>query len=87
MKICKNCGYCGKETTITKGSFGVEIALWILGLITFGILILIALPYSLWRIFSKQKACPKCSSTNMIPLDTPAGKKLAEEFKIKIGNK
>lgn len=82
MKICKNCGYIGDEKTIVKGSVGIEIILWVLGLLTLGIFILFALPYSLWRVFSKEKACPKCSAPNMIPLDTPAGKKLAQEFKV-----
>lgn len=82
MKICKNCGYCGNEKSITKGSFGTEIILWLLGLLTFGIVLLIAIPYSIWRMCSKTKACPKCGAQNMIPLDTPAGKELAERFGI-----
>lgn len=82
MKICKNCGYCGNEGNIVKGSFGTEICLWILGLLTFGIILLIAIPYSIWRMCSKTKACPKCGAPNMIPLDTPAGQELAERFKV-----
>lgn len=84
MKICKNCGYCGEEETKVKGSLGLEIALWILGLLTMGIGWLVALPYSIWRLCSKTKGCPKCGSENMLPLDTPAGKKLAEDFKVSI---
>lgn len=82
MKICKNCGYCGEEGTVVKGSLGVEILLWILGLLTFGIVLLIAIPYSIWRLCSKTKACPKCGAQNMIPLDTPAGQELANKFKV-----
>lgn len=81
-KICKNCGYCGKEATVVKGSVVIEIALWLLGILTFGIFLLFALPYSLWRIFTKQKACPKCGAQNMLPLDTPAGQELFERFKM-----
>lgn len=80
-KICKNCGYCGEEVTNVKGSLGVEIALWLLGLLTMGILLIVALPYSLWRVCSKTKGCPKCGAPNMIPIDTPAGRKLVEDFK------
>lgn len=82
MKICKNCGFCGEEKTVVKGSLGAEIALWILGLLTAGLLLLIAIPYSIWRLCSKIKACPKCGAQNMLPLDTPAGKELAEKFKV-----
>ncbi len=81
-KICTQCGYCGFETAHTKGSLGVEILLWLLGLLTFGIFLLIAIPYSLWRVFSKEKVCPKCSGTTMIPVDTPAGKELMQKFNI-----
>lgn len=81
-KICRNCGYCGNEATIVKGSVIIEIALWLLGILTFGIFLLFALPYSLWRIFTKQKACPKCGAQNMIPTDTPAGEELVAKFKI-----
>ena len=55
MKICKNCGYCGEEVTKTKGSLGFEIVLWIFGLFTAGIGLIIALPYSIWRLCSKTK--------------------------------
>lgn len=82
-KICKNCGYCGEEKTVTKGSFGTEIALWILGFLTVGFGLLIALPYSIWRICSRTKACPKCGASNMIPLDTPAGQQMAKQFENK----
>lgn len=81
-KICTQCGYCGFEKTYTKGSLGVEIVLWILGLLTFGIFLLAALPYSIWRLCSKSKACPKCNAPAMIPIDTPAGKALMEKFNI-----
>ena len=87
MKICRNCGYVGNEKSVTKGSFGLEIALWILGFLTVGIFILIALPYTIWRLCSGEQVCPKCKSNAMIPLDTPMGKKIAEDFKIKIEEK
>lgn len=80
--ICKNCGYCGQEKTYTKGSVVIEIALWLLSLLTVGFFLLFALPYSLWRIFSRHKGCPKCGASNMIPTDTPAGEELVAKFKI-----
>jgi hypothetical protein len=71
--ICSNCGYAGKYRTITKGSFFIEIILWIL-------MILPGLIYTVWRVSSRYKACPQCDAPNMIPVSSPRGKKLLEEF-------
>ena len=79
MKIvCKNCGFCGKPRLATEGSMLVEIFIWVIGLITI-FLLLVALWYSLWRLSSRKKVCKKCLSQNIVPIDTPAGKKLLLE--------
>lgn len=64
---CPNCGYEGKGKTITKGSLGLELFLWIFGIITtaitFGVgflALIIPLIYSIWRICSRYRGCPKC---------------------------
>lgn len=67
--ICSNCGYQGVPKKVTKGSIIIELALWIM-LIVPGII------YSLWRMTSKYKACPKCLSETMIPMDSPMAQKL-----------
>jgi len=72
--VCSNCGYIGKQKTYTKGSFIIELFLWLM-LIVPGII------YSLWRLTTKFKACPKCRAPNMIPIDTPRGQQLSEQFK------
>lgn len=64
--ICTVCGYLGKPKNNTKGSFVLEVALWLFFIIP-GII------YSLWRVTNKYRGCPKCSSTAIIPLDTPNG--------------
>ena len=79
-KICTQCGYYGFEITYTKGSLVIEIILWVLGVFTFGIFLLIAIPYSIWRLCSKSKICPKCRGDAMIPVDTPAGRELMAKF-------
>jgi len=71
--ICPNCGYRGKPKRVTKGSFVLEIFLWII-LIVPGVL------YSLWRLTSKQEQCPQCGAINMVPLNSPRGRKLIKEF-------
>ncbi len=72
--ICSNCGYTGESMTVTKGSFFIELVLWLA-------LILPGLIYSIWRLTSRYQACPQCGAANMIPLDSPRGRKLIEEFK------
>ena len=65
--LCVNCGYQGKPKTITKGSMGVEVILWIC-LIVPGII------YSIWRLANRYQACPLCQSPNMIPINSPAAR-------------
>jgi hypothetical protein len=72
--ICANCGFKGNSKTVTNGSFLIEVFLWIM-------LIIPGMIYSLWRMTSKYKACPKCNAPNMVPMDSPRGKKLEAEFK------
>jgi len=72
--ICSNCGYKGKPKKVTKGSIFIEIILWIAFIIP-GVI------YSIWRLTSRNEACPQCGATNMVPLDSPRGRKLVEEFK------
>ena len=67
--ICTVCGYLGKPKNNTKGSFIIEVVLWLF-------LIIPGLLYSLWRITNKYRGCPKCKSTAIIPIDTPNGQAL-----------
>lgn len=48
--VCTACGYVGEPTTATKGSFGVELVLWLC-------LIIPGLIYSIWRLSSRHDAC------------------------------
>lgn len=69
--VCTNCGYVGLPKTVTKGSFLIELVLWLFFLIP-------GLIYSIWRLTSRHKACPKCEASNMIPTDSPRGKELTQ---------
>ncbi|HES59120.1 MAG TPA: hypothetical protein ENO18_01700 [Caldithrix sp.] len=73
--ICSSCGYLGKPKKYTKGSIFLEIILWFLFIVP-------GLIYSLWRSTSaaRFKGCPKCGSTEMIPVDSPRGRKLIKEY-------
>ena len=70
--ICTMCGYVGYSKKITRGSFLMEVLLWLL-------FIFPGLIYSVWRQVSKYKACPMCKNATMIPLDSPVGRQLREE--------
>lgn len=71
--VCRACGYHGDPGTLTKGSFAVEVILWLCFLIP-------GLIYSFWRLSSRSNNCPKCGSTEVIPIDSPVGMKLMQEF-------
>lgn len=61
---CPNCGTVDVPKRITKGSFLVELALWLFFLLP-GII------YSLWRITSRYSGCRACGMPGLIPVDSP----------------
>ena len=73
---CQHCGTVGKPKTATKGSFIIEVFLWLLFIIP-------GLLYSLWRLTTKTKACPACRAPNMIPADSPKARELLAAAKPK----
>lgn len=71
--VCPSCGHIGAPRSITRGSFWIELFAWCL-LIVPGVI------YSLWRLTTRYKACPRCHNAGMIPSDSPIGRKLVEEL-------
>jgi hypothetical protein len=63
-RYCTVCGHTGKPKTVTRGSFLIEVVLW-LALIVPGVI------YSLWRLTTRHKCCAKCGSTLIVPTDSP----------------
>ena len=80
--LCPQCHTRGTPAKFVKGSFLVELGLWMAGVV--GLLfpfvglpmLLIALLYSLWRVGSKYKACRECGATGMIPITSPRAREL-----------
>lgn len=70
-RVCTNCGHVGQEMTFTKGSFIMEVVLWLFFLVP-------GLIYSIWRLSSRTKGCPSCGKPNMVPVNSPVGKKMVE---------
>ena len=73
--FCQACNVQMIPKKKTKGSFFIEILLWLL-IFPIGII------YTLWRLCSKVKVCPSCGQENcFIPINTPAGRKLMNQIK------
>lgn len=71
--VCENCGVIERPRTITRGSIGVEILLWLC-------FILPGLVYSLWRLSNREHdRCPNCLG-HMVPATSPRGLVLARQF-------
>lgn len=71
-KACSNCGHVGAVKTITPGNFVTELLLWLFcGIGIF---------YTVWRLISRHEGCEKCSSANLVPLDSIVGKQIVEKF-------
>lgn len=70
--ICGACGTVGLGKSHTKGSFLIEVVLWLLFCVP-GVI------YTLWRLTSKTTVCRKCESPDLIPVSSPLGKKLLKK--------
>ena len=68
--ICTRCGTRDAPTTATSGSIIIEIILWLTFIIP-GVL------YSIWRLTTRKKVCRACGSTELVPPDSPLGRKLS----------
>jgi hypothetical protein len=64
---CQNCGSIAAPTKRVRGSFFIELILWLCFLVP-------GLIYSIWRLTTKELVCPKCGAPNMIPADSPKAK-------------
>lgn len=79
--VCSQCGTLGPRRSKARGTLGLEVMLWLAGIVTllFGIGLLIlpaALIYSLWRMFSRQVVCTACNSPNVLPSSSPAAQRI-----------
>jgi predicted RNA-binding Zn-ribbon protein involved in translation (DUF1610 family) len=71
--ICENCGANIKPRKKHKGSVLVFLVLCLF-------LIVPGLIYAAWALSSGYLVCPQCGSKEIIPLNTPRGKKLKAQF-------
>lgn len=64
---CKKCGNVGPTKAIMKGSFAIELVLWLFFLFP-------GLIYSIWRLTTKGRGCSVCGSGDVIPANAPLAK-------------
>jgi hypothetical protein len=70
--VCVQCGDVNQGKTITKGSIIIEIILWLCFLFP-------GLIYSIWRLTTRYRACRLCGGSTLIPVDSPAGKRILKD--------
>jgi hypothetical protein len=70
--LCTTCGSIGSPKKVIKGSFIVELLLWLF-------MILPGAIYTVYRLSTKKSVCSKCGNHNLIPLDSPIAKKFLND--------
>ena len=71
--VCTSCGAVGKPKKYMRGSSAIEIFLWVF-------LLFPGIVYSVWRLSTQYKGCPRCGKKTLIATDTAVGKKLLENY-------
>lgn len=71
--ICTRCGSIAEPRTHTPGSFFIEVLAWLMFLLP-------GLLYSMWRISARREVCPTCGAEEIVPCDTPRGRRLAADL-------
>lgn len=82
--VCRMCGHVGRVKKQAKGSFLIELILWMFSfamLVFFFPLAITGLLYSIWRVVGKRRVCRKCRSEAVVPAGAPAAKEMAAETK------
>lgn len=71
--ICAQCGTVGNPERFTRGSIWITLFLFLCGVLP-GIL------YAVWRWTSEYDGCSKCGGPNLLPMDSPVGRKMMNEM-------
>ena len=73
--LCTRCLETIRPTSGVRGSFLIELGLWATAIIWLP-LILLGILYSVWRMTTRRKQCPRCSSTELVPSDSERARRL-----------
>jgi hypothetical protein len=68
MMVCTQCGCTGTESH-TKGSFLIELVLWLFMCVP-------GLIYSIWRLTTRGQVCSACKTDRLVPANSPVGQSL-----------
>lgn len=71
-KVCTTCGTQGLPKTRVKGSFAIELLLWICCLLP-------GMIYTAWRLTTKEKVCRVCQANTLVPIDSPVGRRILSD--------
>lgn len=71
--VCRSCGFVGRAPSMTRGSTAIDLVLWVC-------LIVPGLIYSIWRVSSRYYGCAKCGGKDVIPADSPIGRKIIADL-------
>ena len=91
MNICLQCHTVNEGVKKNPGSFALELLIWGAGIIggliaaPLFFLVLVGLCYTMWRITNPYRVCSSCGHRGMVGVDTPAGKRLQEQYADKKG--
>lgn len=72
-QMCTRCLETVKAEKVTKGSFVIEVLLWLCFLFP-GVI------YSVWRLTTRYWACPSCGSPELVPSESRRAKQLRGEL-------
>lgn len=70
--VCKSCGTIGNRKTMTPGSIGMELVLWLFFLLP-------GLIYSFWRHAGRYEGCGACGGRELVPVDSPVGRSMVAD--------
>jgi hypothetical protein len=79
--ICKACGTRASPISRSPSNFGAELVVWIACLVAAATVhwgfVVGGIGFTLWRFTGRRRVCPKCASSEVIPLDSPIGRQLS----------
>lgn len=71
--VCTSCGSVGEPKSVTRGSFLIEVVLWLCFIIP-------GLLYSLWRLTTRHKGCRACGASTLVPTSSPIGRDVIARY-------
>ena len=74
VRVCLRCGHAGPARRHTRGSTAIELVAWLFFLLP-------GLVYSLWRLSTRGDVCAQCGSAELVPPESPAGRRMLAELR------